>query len=68
MNYNYNAEPVENTSGGKGTLRVRVDLGSDALPASGAMISVTDPESGRTLEELTTDGEGSTTTPPISKR
>lgn len=58
MNYNYNNEPVDNVTGGKGLLRVRVDFGSAALPAEGARISVTDPESGETLEEMVTDSEG----------
>ena len=60
MNYNYNTEPVVNTTGGTGKLRVRVDLGNAASPAGGARVRVTDPENGRTEEELVTDGEGLT--------
>ncbi len=58
--YDNTAVPAANATGGRGKLRVRVDLGSEAEPAGGAAVRITDPESGRILEETFTDGEGLT--------
>ena len=52
MTYNYNTEPVENTTGGTGKLRIRADFGSAALPAGGVKIRISGQDGEGTVAEL----------------
>lgn len=56
----YNTEPVENVSGGEGTLRVKVNIGEAGEPFDGATVRVIDPETGTIIAEEVTDAEGNT--------
>lgn len=67
---NENTAPVENTSGGFGQLQVNVFLTDIGKPAEGALVRVTDPNSGQILEEVKTDAQGriplvTLSTPPL---
>ncbi len=66
-----NTAPVENTSGGFGMLQVYVYTDRLGSPAEGALVRVTDPDTGAVLEETQTDATGripavTLSTPPLS--
>ena len=57
MNEN-NTAPVENMGGDLGVLQVNAFLGGVARPAENALVRVSDPDTGRVLEEVRTDAAG----------
>lgn len=61
---NQNTAPVENTTGGFGSLQVNAFLNSFGSPAPLATVRVTDPDTGRVLEEVKTDAQGKI--PPLT--
>lgn len=60
-----NTAPVENLQGGLGQLRVQVFLNDIGMPAIDALVRVTDPNSGRVLDELKTDAQGKSAIMPL---
>lgn len=65
-----NTAPVENTSGGFGLLQVNAFSERVGSPAEGALVRVTDPDTGAVLEETRTDMNGkispiTLSTPPL---
>ena len=54
----YDTQPVENTGGGEGLLRVKVNAGAPGVPFKGAQVVVSDPDTGEELIRETTDAEG----------